>query len=84
MVNRESDIYQQKKLACELVSSELWTTFLKPMLDNAGKDERIPQITDLASAIAAARYQARLDYVSYLKAHIERLALTFKELGNNE
>lgn len=80
-IDRTTEDYRQRKLAHQLINSELWEELLLPMLEQA-KNRRVVPITTMDLAFTAAHAQGKQAHASDLIARVELLSKQFTQYGD--
>jgi hypothetical protein len=78
-MDRDSSVYQQQKLANELIGSDGWLLLLKPMLERKAKDKPLSVIESMDMAFKTANALAEQAVARSILAQIDRLAVQFQK-----
>lgn len=80
-IDRTTKDYKQRKLAHQLVNSELWGELLLPILENT-KNRRVVPITTMDLAFTVAHEQGKQANASDVIARVELLSKQFTQYGD--
>lgn len=80
-IDRTSEEYKRRKLAHQLVTSELWNDLLLPELERIANRRLVP-ITTMDLAFTVTHDQGKQAHAIDLIARMERLSQQFTEYGD--